>query len=178
MPRLARVTPTRWGGPRVSPTGRERCRPPRRRSGPRATARPGPGHQRAPGVATDCSSPCAARARRPAVRFEQDSRPRRRSLQGAGRHDDHWRESGTGSASGRRQVSEEALADTEEQNREPGNWRRTPTVGDSPTQHRSRHHTQPAPKRTKVRHDLNGRVKTGHLWAPQNRPFPAARDWS
>ena len=25
---------------------------------------------------------------------------------------------------------------------------------------------------------LNGRVKTGHLWAPQNRPFPAARDWS
>ena len=24
---------------------------------------------------------------------------------------------------------------------------------------------------------LNGRVKTGHLWAPQNRPFPA-RDWS
>ena len=26
--------------------------------------------------------------------------------------------------------------------------------------------------------NLNGRVKTGHLWAPQNRPFPAARDWS
>ena len=25
---------------------------------------------------------------------------------------------------------------------------------------------------------LNGRVKTGHLWTPQNRPFPAARDWS
>ncbi len=25
---------------------------------------------------------------------------------------------------------------------------------------------------------LNERVKTGHLWAPQNRPFPTARDWS
>ena len=25
---------------------------------------------------------------------------------------------------------------------------------------------------------LNGRVKTGHLWTPQTRPFPAARDWS
>ncbi len=25
---------------------------------------------------------------------------------------------------------------------------------------------------------LSGRVKTGHLWTPQNRPFPAARDWS
>ena len=25
---------------------------------------------------------------------------------------------------------------------------------------------------------LGGRVKSGHLWTPQNRPFPAPRDWS
>ena len=28
----------------------------------------------------------------------------------------------------------------------------------------------------RVGEDINGRVKTGHLWTPQNRPFPAARD--
>ena len=32
--------------------------------------------------------------------------------------------------------------------------------------------------RPRSRQGLNGRVKTGHLWTPQNRPFPAARDWS
>ena len=26
--------------------------------------------------------------------------------------------------------------------------------------------------------DLSGQVKSGHLWTPQNRPFPASRDRS
>ena len=38
---------------RVRPSGRERCRPPRRGSHPQAAAGAGPGHRRAPGVATD-----------------------------------------------------------------------------------------------------------------------------
>ena len=37
---------------RVRPSGRERCRPPRRGSHPQAAAGAGPGHRRAPGVAT------------------------------------------------------------------------------------------------------------------------------
>ena len=54
---------------RVRSSGRERCRPPRRGSHPQTAVGPGPGHRRAPGVATDA---VAIRERRGPGRLVRD----------------------------------------------------------------------------------------------------------
>ena len=82
---------------RVRPSGRERCRPPRRGSHPQAAAGAGPGHRRAPGVATDA---VAIRERRRPGRLVPDGtgagRERHRAAPatpagaGAADHDRFW----------------------------------------------------------------------------------------